>query len=887
MAEFLSFMYFNRKLVLQFLLVIFAFFIMVVIGSSFGAAIVNKNVDSYGDEVIRASAETIEAFLNEIAMMVNAISFSVEKVHNRGGSIEELRQELESWNDWLEINPMWLNKSFSIHAATHGIFISGARWIPPDNYDPQSRPWNTGVRARNGDVFFTDPFIDTETGRSIVTISKMAFDENDIPFGVVGMDLLTSDIAGFINNMQFLGSGFGILLDSQRRFFVHPHDDYIGRHFGSLHDGRGGILELVDLMAAEQSVSAFPYTMYTGEDGMIFLRALFNGWYVGIISPRDVYFNDVRTMRFILSLAGVILTISLCVVLALMHIRMHRSDEASKIKSAFLANMSHEIRTPMNAIIGMSEFLQYEQLSARQMAYVNDINSSAHSLLTIINDILDMSKIESGKMNLVPVNYNFSIFLDNIKSVYKYMAQKKGLKFKYEASGEIPEYLYGDDIRLRQILTNLCGNAVKFTENGYVRMKVIAANEMLAFEINDSGRGIRKDEIQKIFNAFEQVDTKKNRNAIGVGLGLSISKTFAEMMGGKIKVDSEHGHGATFTVEIPMVKGSGVKQENETDKFEDQVMSAPAAKILVVDDNEFNIKTAEALLSLFNISAKLAYSGPEAINLVQKENFDIVFMDHMMPDMDGVEAAQEIRKLGEKYSQLAIIALTANAVQGAKEMFLANGFDDYISKPIEMRGLKKILMEWLPAEKVKLAEQKNGHLEPDMEFQKELQSLFAKSNQQKFEEITKALEEGDIKLAHRLTHTLKSNAGQLGKTRLQQAAMNVEYRLKDGTNLATNEQLQILKTELEMVLDDYAPLLDKSGPKETQAEVLQEKPDAQSVNELIKELEPLLKMGNPDCRKLIDRLRRIPDSEKLIQQIADFDFELALVTLTELKNGNN
>ena len=371
------------------------------------------------------------------------------------------------------------------------------------------------------------------------------------------------------------------------------------------------------------------------------------------------------------------------------------AETASRSKSSFLASMSHEIRTPMNAIIGMLELLTHEPLNEQQMSYVKDISRSATSLLTIINDILDMSKIESGKMELVPVDYNFLAFIDHMHSMFTYVAEEKGLEFKFEVDSTAPNYLFGDDIRLRQIIINICGNAVKFTERGYVRLKVINSGDTLIFEISDTGRGIKQEDIGKLFSAFQQTDSVKNRGITGTGLGLAICKSFAEMMGGAITVESEYGVGTTFTVTIPLVEGDGDKVKAAAIP-KGRKAYAPKAKILVVDDNEFNLRVADGLLKLSQIKAQTADSGALSIEMVQQTDYHIVFMDHMMPEMDGVEATAAIRALGGKFEHLPIVALTANAVQGAREFFLENSFDDFLSKPIDVRELTAILEKWLP-----------------------------------------------------------------------------------------------------------------------------------------------------------------------------------------------
>ena len=372
-----------------------------------------------------------------------------------------------------------------------------------------------------------------------------------------------------------------------------------------------------------------------------------------------------------------------------------KAEEASNAEIKFLANMSHEIRTPMNAIIGMSEVLTSGGLSEAQLSQVKDIKTSAMALLEIVNSILDISRLQSGKLELSPVHFDFGAMVDNINSMVTSLAVNKSIKFEYKSSGEMPSCIYADDVRLREILLNLLGNSVKFTDQGFVYLDICVKESEIEFIISDTGIGIREEDIPLLYDAFSQADMKRNRYKKGTGLGLSITKSLVEMMGGAITVNSIYGQGTTFRVTIPKVLGD--ERKIVRDQWAESLLYAPGAKVLVVDDNQINLNVMEGLLGLFKITPDTAISGHETIERMGTNQYDIVFMDHMMPDMDGVEATSRLRSMGIK---TPIVALTANAIEGAKEMFLASGMDDFLTKPIEKTQLKGLLERWIPADKL-------------------------------------------------------------------------------------------------------------------------------------------------------------------------------------------
>ncbi len=502
-------------------------------------------------------------------------------------------------------------------------------------------------------------------------------------------------------------------------------------------------------------------------------------------------------------------------------VEKEKAEAANEAKSAFLSNMSHEIRTPMNAIVGMTDILLRQEHSKQTREYLNNIKNSGAALLTIINDILDFSKIESGKMEIIEEEYEPMSMFHDLSMIFLNRIGEKKVELLYDIDKNMPRKLYGDGQRLRQIIINLMNNAIKFTESGYVRLSVKVntcdkENMELMFSVEDSGQGIKEEDIGKLFDSFSQVDTKKNHQKEGTGLGLAISKRLVELMHGSIGVKSTYGEGSTFYFTLPQkivdarpaarlkdAAGTqsivGIKLVNETlknqvkqlaDSYsvkwvdceeiaeakadflitdeptsiskedrsrleeengvlcvlqnpmvenlsnrkgtilnkplyslnfcqllnreeltfkseaeEEMHFIAPQANILVVDDNEMNLKVAKGLLAPFQMQIDVAVNGKEAVSMVQEKQYHIVFMDHMMPVMDGIEATRAIRDLeGEAYQKLPIVALSANATSEARELFLQEKMDDFVAKPIKVKEIGKCVLKWLPEELVMEAE---------------------------------------------------------------------------------------------------------------------------------------------------------------------------------------
>jgi signal transduction histidine kinase/CheY-like chemotaxis protein len=578
---------------------------------------------------------------------------------------------------------------------------------------------------------------------------------------------------------------------------------------------------------------------------------------------------------------------------------LEKAQAASHAKSAFLANMSHEIRTPLNSIMGFSELAMDGEVPLKTKNYLNKIFENAEGLLQIINDILDISKVESGRMELEKTPFDMHELFASCRSLIMPKAVEKGIVLRFYVQPSIGKMPLGDPTRLRQVLVNLLSNAVKFTNIGIVELFTEIKDQSdntvtMFFEIRDSGIGMTGEQIKKIFDPFIQAESGTTRKYGGTGLGLAITKNFVELMGGELLVESTPGVGSkfSFTLVFDTVDISDDEKLEKIKIFDELDKPMFEGEVLLCEDNAMNQQVICEHLARVGLRTVVAENGKTGVETVQrrikegKKHFDLIFMDMHMPVMDGLEASTKILELE---TGIPIVAMTANIMSSDREIYKMSGMHDCVGKPFTSQELWRCLLKFLtpvnPGSARKNTLEMDIQHEADMELQKRLQILFLENNQNKFKEIAEALDEGDIKLAHRLAHTLKGNAGQIGQAFLQQAAADVELRLKDGTNMVTSEQMFVLETELEAALAELSPLNDEaSHPAET---VPVEPLDAQSAQELLVKLEPMLKMGSPDSLKLIDSLRRIPGSGEMIRQIENFDFEQAVVTLAGLKGKND
>lgn len=547
-----------------------------------------------------------------------------------------------------------------------------------------------------------------------------------------------------------------------------------------------------------------------------------------------------------------------------------RAESASNAKSDFLANMSHEIRTPINAVLGMNEMIIREDNRALDVAesdpmlvqealeninvYAGDVKKAGHNLLAIVNDILDFSKIEAGRMELAEAPYQLSSLINDINNMIMFKAQDKGLVFNVEADPSLPDELSGDEVRVRQILTNLLNNAVKYTEKGSVILKLRGKKQdentlILTIVVWDTGIGIKPEDKEQLFNKFERLEMDRNSTVEGTGLGLAITHNLIELMGGNIEVESEYGKGSIFTVNIPQKIVSGSTLGDLQTRLKDNApgnrpykesFRAPDATILIVDDTRINLTVAVNLLKNTKMKIDTATSGEEAVNMASKTRYDVIFMDQRMPGMNGTEAFHKIRETENGASKdVPVICLTADAVIGAKERYLSEGFSDYLTKPIDNFALENMLMKYLPEEKVELVNEeitevsedersveeefavlRSVGIEPraglkycqdDVFFYKALLAEYAYGELEKAHNLQKSYEAENWHDYSIYVHSLKSSSKMIGASALSVRAAKLEAAANISDTGTIHTEHDNMMEEYEVLTAVIRSLLPKSA----------------------------------------------------------------------------
>lgn len=614
--------------------------------------------------------------------------------------------------------------------------------------------------------------------------------------------------------------------------------------------------------------------------------------------------------------------------------------EANRAKSTFLANMSHEIRTPINVMLGMNEMILRESESKEVTQYAESVEKAGSYLLSLINNILDITRIESGKMNIVEEKYELRQLIQEVWLIGTKQAETKRLEFLVDVEETLPKCLIGDFLHIKQILLNLISNSVKYTKEGRILFKVRQEKEQIFFSVEDTGIGIKKEDMEQLFDMFMRADVRRHRNIEGSGLGLTIAKELCEGMGGNIQAESIYGTGSIFTVYLPLKSTGGEKigKWNLTDeKVTERKRSffMPKAKILLVDDSEQNLQVIASLLRRTGVQLDTAGSGFECINKVRNKKYHLIFLDYMMPEMDGMETFSKLKK--EKNGKgIPVIALTADVSTGIRQKFLSEGFADYLSKPIMWEKLEEVLLHWIPAEFIsvenaaneewKINEEEFVHLKNkmknwdvdlqeglrllngSMEQYRKLAELFTQyyiPNRRQIEESFKRVQETsqEIKNMTGLIHTLKSNARAIGAMELYELAFTMEKRGKEQDVLYIEKAVPLLFLEWERALDGMQFFLEQTekflvshserNNKENEElfekeDILKEKGDTQQYKKIQKKaIEAIEKYQGKYAEEQIEKLLLLEHNankkrqlEKVLNAVQNLDFEEAELLMT-------
>ena len=579
------------------------------------------------------------------------------------------------------------------------------------------------------------------------------------------------------------------------------------------------------------------------------------------------------------------------------------AKESNRAKTEFLARMSHEIRTPITTILGISEIeLQNSNLSPRIEESFAKIYNSSNALLNIINDILDLSKIEAGKMEVIQEEYETASMISDIVQIQiAFLGNKDGIEFSMQIDEKLPYKLVGDMFRIEQILTNLLSNAFKYTEKGSVTLSFKWENEELVASICDTGVGMSEEQLNNLYGEFSRFHERKMRSISGAGLGMPIVYKLVNLMDAQVDIKSKVGVGTEVTVRIPQ-KTSGTRVlgkdlSSSLQQFKMFITSPaknfkfypepmPYGKVLVVDDMDANLYVAKGLLAFYDLNVETCTSGYKAVEKIKQGNcYDIIFLDQMMPGMDGIETLHIMRGLGYKNP---IVALTANALIGQAEEFIKNGFDGFISKPIQTVHLNTILIKYIkdkqPQEVIAATSVMKSNspkqksivdYQNDATLISKLRLDYAKNHRNLVTQLHKAINARDITTAHRTAHSIKGLAGLIQEPKLAELAAQVEYVLKDE-QFPISKLLSKLEQEHIRVLES----VDMPDLRElTNNKVL----DKEKARILFNELAPLLKARNAGSRKFLDELRTIPESAILVKLIEDFEFEISYKILETLR----
>ena len=695
-----------RSLILTLMVVVMIISLYTNISATYrwGNVLMRSEVKEYEDQL----AGWINTQKSILDMFSSIISTNPSMIDDYENTIKYLDRITKQYPE--------ISAAYLVNPKNNPTVYMNTGWLPDKDFKVEERQWYIDTMDSETGWNISVPYYDEQTGLYCVTMAEKVNDAKTGEFlGVFGIDFYMDKLVDILGS-SYSNSGYAFLVDDEGSIINHP--------YGSYQMSVGKMVNISELPYGKINVDGTTTMMFSDYDNtqkiLIATRNNDSNFVVYAVSSVWKIYGRViiyATICLIAFLTCIILVYRLLSDLIKWQDETNKQVQdsadaaiaAGKAKSQFLAQMSHEIRTPINAVLGMNEMILRESEEENILEYSNNIKTAGRTLLALINSILDFSKIEDGKMEIVPVKYELAALVNNLVNSISERTKAKNLTFEVEIDKKLPSTMYGDDVRVSQIIMNLLTNAVKYTEKGTVTLVMQGGKRVddkidIIVVVKDTGIGIKQEDMEKLFESFERIEERRNHNIEGTGLGMSIVTKLLEMMGSKLNVNSQYGQGSTFSFMItqtivdsePIGEYTERIEHVEKKELANDNIHADEAKVLVVDDNAMNLKVFKSLFKLYDIVPDMAMSGMEAIEYVTDNSYDIIFLDHLMPKMDGIETLSNMKEKGILKESTKVIALTANAVVGAKETYINAGFNDYLSKPIEVPELEKLLVKYLP-----------------------------------------------------------------------------------------------------------------------------------------------------------------------------------------------
>ena len=701
----------KRLLFSQLLFTAVVFVLMIILSYSFAGRIVRDGLVRYANAVFSFAEEKVESVMQDARSSLSSSAQTIRDMILRGEEAAALQDYINDRTQYLQESGVHITGDVNIlgfFECFQGgpVLLYSDSLELADDYDLTEYPWYNQAVAAGGAIVETQPYLDRTDGNYVVSFASSMYGRGGRRLGVLCLQVHIRDLGRDVVDLALARGGYGVLFSQDTTVIAHTDQDHVG---ACLDDPSLPLAIYSEDMLAGRNVSAANFRDYDGEETVAFLWKLPNGWYLGLFTPKEPFYQSMNEMVLVISVIGTALAAALMLILIRIDGAKEKAAAENRQKSVFLANMSHEIRTPMNAIIGMTAIAEAADDAERVKYCLKKIDAASKHLLGIINDILDMSKIEADKLVLSPTCFNFEEMLLNTVSFIDFRVNEHRQKLHVKTDENIPAELIGDDQRVSQVITNLLSNAVKFTpDEGVITLEARLISEVdgkcrIQISVTDTGIGISDEQKARLFKSFEQADAGTSRKFGGTGLGLAISKRIVEMMGGKLWVESAIGKGSTFALEITMQRDTCGESADSVSSGSDKQKPGPwndykGHTILLAEDVEINREIVKLLLEPTGIGIECAENGIQAVKLFQAapERYDLIFMDMQMPEMDGCEATRRIRALSlPTAGTIPIIAMTANAFKEDAESCFAAGMNAHLGKPLDINAVFDVLQEYI------------------------------------------------------------------------------------------------------------------------------------------------------------------------------------------------